>query len=234
MRQKGKLRSWNDDRGFGFIVPSEGGKDVFLHVSAFRNRIRRPEAGEIVTYALSSDEQGRPQAANATLPGDRLPVPKTPKKKKQGSTGSILIAGVFLALVTLLVLIGKLPQLILWGYLLLSLITFFAYAYDKTAAKDGAWRTQESTLHFLSLAGGWPGALIAQQTLRHKSSKEEFRTVFWVTVIANVIMFAGLFTPSGAAILQLWTGEGQSLLGSGQYATVEWAEPLGRTESKGR
>ncbi len=77
MRQKGELRQWNDDRGLGFIVPSDGGKDVFLHISAFGNRDRRPEVGQIVTYALSVDDQGRPRATKATLSGDRLPVVPT-------------------------------------------------------------------------------------------------------------------------------------------------------------
>jgi len=33
--------------------------------------------------------------------------------------------------------------------------------------------------------GGWPGALIAQKTFRHKSKKREFQTVFWATVVLN-------------------------------------------------
>ncbi|MCB1702447.1 MAG: cold shock domain-containing protein [Pseudomonadales bacterium] len=49
MRQKGKLRSWNDEKGFGFVVPTEGGKDVFLHISALSNRTRRPVVGQRAT-----------------------------------------------------------------------------------------------------------------------------------------------------------------------------------------
>ena len=45
-------------------------------------------------------------------------------------------------------------------------------------AQLGAWRTQESTLHMLALTGGWPGAALAQQIFRHKSSKKTFRRVF--------------------------------------------------------
>lgn len=65
---------------------------------------------------------------------------------------------------------------------LLSIATFVMYWRDKYAAQHGAWRTPENTLHALSLAGGWPGAWLGQQLLRHKSSKAEFRTVYWVTV----------------------------------------------------
>ncbi|MBP6699795.1 MAG: cold shock and DUF1294 domain-containing protein [Halioglobus sp.] len=224
MRQRGELRSWNDEKGFGFIVPSEGGNDVFLHISAFSNRDRRPEVGQIVTYALSTDDQGRPRASKATLPGDRLPV----HQKQSGAVGAFIAAGGFLALVALLIFSGKIPSLIFWVYLGASLVTYFVYAFDKVAAKDGAWRTSEGTLHWLSLAGGWPGALIAQQTLRHKSKKQSFRSAFWVTVALNVGMFAWLFTPTGAGIVQSWIGEGSSLIGSGQGATIEWAEPHGK------
>ena len=71
-------------------------------------------------------------------------------------------------------------------YLITSIITFLVYAQDKSAAKHNRWRTKESTLHSLALTGGWPGALLAQKILRHKSSKAAFQRVFWVTVVVNV------------------------------------------------
>ncbi|HJV67205.1 MAG TPA: DUF1294 domain-containing protein [Geomonas sp.] len=70
-------------------------------------------------------------------------------------------------------------------YLLASLVTFLTYALDKSAARNGRWRTRESTLHLLSLVGGWPGALLAQNMLHHKSNKRSFRAVFWMTVGLN-------------------------------------------------
>lgn len=79
-----------------------------------------------------------------------------------------------------------LPVGIVGIYLTLSLLTFIAYAIDKSAAKGGRWRTKESTLHLLALMGGWPGALFAQNLLRHKSVKASFRNVFWLTVVVNL------------------------------------------------
>lgn len=145
MRTKGRLRSWNHDWGFGFVEPSDGRKNVFLHISAFRNRDRRPEVGQIVTYALSTDSRGRPQAVRATLPGDSLSRPK----KRNGKAGAVIVAAGFFSLVAFSVVSGRLPFLIF-------------YAFDKVAAKDGAWRISESTLHLLSLGGGWPGAQTVQ------------------------------------------------------------------------
>ncbi|MES9852422.1 MAG: cold shock domain-containing protein [Candidatus Thiodiazotropha sp. L084R] len=42
MKKKGKISSWNDDKGFGFIVPLDGGNRTFVHIKAFANRARRP------------------------------------------------------------------------------------------------------------------------------------------------------------------------------------------------
>ncbi len=220
MRKKGILRSWNDERGFGFIVPNDGGKDVFLHISAFSNRNRRPENGQTVTYAMSTDDRGRPRAKSATLPGDQIPE----RKRSSGGTWAIPVSIGYLCLVTFSVFVAQIPAVVLLGYLALSALTFFVYAYDKVAAKDGAWRTKESTLHLLSLLGGWPGALIAQQKLRHKTMKQSFRSVLWITVCLNLVAFGWMFAPEGTTSMQSWFDQGESDPGFGQRATIEWAE----------
>ena len=71
-----------------------------------------------------------------------------------------------------------------------GLVTFAAYAADKRAAKRGAWRTPESTLHTLELLCGWPGAWLAQRLLRHKSVKTSFRIVFFLMVVLNLAALA--------------------------------------------
>ena len=202
MRRKGKIISWNDDRGYGFITPLQGGKQVFIHVSALSDRNRRPEVNEVVTYALSKDKQGRSCAANATLAGDKL------KKKaaKKSNPIALLFALAFLFAVGVSVLTGALPSIILVAYAVLSLITFIAYAIDKSAAKRGRWRTSEGTLQFLGLIGGWPGAVIAQQTLRHKSKKTSFLTVFWITVLMNCAALVWLHTENGRVFLESMLG----------------------------
>lgn len=198
MRTKGKLMSWNDEKGFGFITPNAGGKQVFVHINAFGKQSRRPEINEIVTYAISTDKQGRPCAVNATLAGARLPQ----KTERQNATFPVIGITIFFAILIVSVLTAKIPDWILALYFVASLLTFVMYTVDKRAAKKGTWRTPESTLHFLSLVGGWPGALIAQRKLRHKSTKQPFRSIYWVTVILNCGALAWLYTPTGAATLQ--------------------------------
>lgn len=197
MRTKGKITSWNEAKAYGFITPMTGGKQIFIHVNAFSNKSRRPKVGDIVTYDVSTDKNGRPCAAKATLVGDR---PQN-SKKDGGGLISIGAAVMFMAIVAVAVLEDKVPSIILAVYVGLSILTFFVYAIDKTAAQKGVWRTQESTLHLLALAGGWPGALIAQQKLRHKSKKEEFRFLFWITVLLNCGIFIWLFSVTGSTLL---------------------------------
>ena len=63
-------------------------------------------------------------------------------------------------------------------------------------AVAGTRRVSENQLHLLSLLGGWPGAWLAQQVLRHKTSKLSFRAMYWFTIAAH---FAAL-------VLWLWRG----------------------------
>lgn len=198
MRTKGKITSWNDEKGFGFVEPCSGGKKVFLHIKAFSRRSLRPEIGKLVTYSLSTDKQGRPCAAQATFAGGRLPQ----QTKSQNNSLTLIFAAIFLTVVCISVITDKIHPLILVLYFVTSLMTFFMYAMDKSAAKKGTWRTQESTLHMFALIGGWPGALVAQQKLRHKSKKKPFRFVFWITVTVNCCTFLWLFTPSGSSKAQ--------------------------------
>ena len=87
-------------------------------------------------------------------------------------------------------------------YLALSLLTFVVYAIDKSKAKRSVWRIPEKTLHLLSLVGGWPGALLAQQLLRHKSSKTSFRIVFWLTLCLNLVVIGWLFSATGNELVR--------------------------------
>jgi uncharacterized membrane protein YsdA (DUF1294 family) len=87
------------------------------------------------------------------------------------------------------------PHAVAAGYLVLSAITFIAYAVDKATAVSGRWRTKESSLLLLGLLGGWPGGMLAQQVFRHKTSKVSFRSLFRTTVALNVCAFAILSSP---------------------------------------
>jgi uncharacterized membrane protein YsdA (DUF1294 family) len=117
------------------------------------------------------------------------------------AAASMALAGLFHAFLAASVRVGRLPSAVAGFYLVASAATFVAYGLDKSAARSGGWRTAERTLHLLGLAGGWPGALVAQQALRHKSAKGSFRRAFWATVVANCCLLGWLFTGDGSAAL---------------------------------
>jgi uncharacterized membrane protein YsdA (DUF1294 family)/cold shock CspA family protein len=198
MRYQGRITTWKDDKGFGFITPNGGGEPVFVHVSSFSNRQRRPEGNELVTYELKVDGKGRAQANTVAFVGDRA-VSATPPSS---SNIPPIFAMCFLFAVLIAVFVGRLPVAVLGLYLAASIVAFFAYAFDKSAAIKNQWRTQESTLHLFALLGGWPGALAAQRLLRHKSAKASFQATFWATVVLNCGVLGWLISPSGARTLQ--------------------------------
>jgi uncharacterized membrane protein YsdA (DUF1294 family)/cold shock CspA family protein len=185
MRNNGSIAKWNDERGFGFISPTKGGSSVFVHISSFPSGDRRPSVNEAVSYTLSFDAQGRPQAKDVRFivgsPGSSL-IRQT---LRPGVVVPIAFAISFLAALAALAAAGWLDMSWLALYYVGSLITYGVYAHDKTAARNAGRRTPELTLHLMSLVGGWPGALIAQVLLRHKTRKSSFLLGYWFTVIVN-------------------------------------------------
>ncbi|MEZ9892402.1 DUF1294 domain-containing protein [Vibrio lentus] len=122
-------------------------------------------------------------------------------------SSSIQIAITYLVLVAVSVLFAESSKALLVWYLVIGIVTFVVYAKDKRAAINGNWRVPEKTLHIFSAAGGWLGALIAQDKLRHKTQKQPFRAIYWLTVVINVAAFLWTLTPIGQAIFGRWLSE---------------------------
>ena len=76
---------------------------------------------------------------------------------------------------------------------MLSLTLFVMYGIDKAAARRGRRRIPETALHLVSVAGGWPGALVAQHVFHHKTRKKSFQLIFWCTVVVNCLALACLW-----------------------------------------
>jgi uncharacterized membrane protein YsdA (DUF1294 family) len=117
------------------------------------------------------------------------------------TTTAILVSSVFLCITIVSALLGKTPMLLPVVYVVMSGATFLAYAKDKSSARQKTWRISEQTLHTFSVLGGWPGALVAQEVLRHKTRKVSFRWAFYLTVIANGAFYVWLHFPTGQAFL---------------------------------
>jgi uncharacterized membrane protein YsdA (DUF1294 family)/cold shock CspA family protein len=178
MNHRGRLKQWNDEKGFGFITSDSGDRDVFLHIHALPKGSARPVVGDIVAYDLGLDERQRPRAVRARLECGPL--------LWSGESLALAVAGAFLAAIALGVWRGHITSAFLITYAVMSGVTFVAYASDKTLARRGDWRIPEATLHLLAIFGGWPGALLAQQWLRHKNRKLLFQAIFWIIVVAHI------------------------------------------------
>jgi len=80
-------------------------------------------------------------------------------------------------------------------FLLLNIYTFIVYGIDKRAAIRASTRVSEFTLVLLAALGGWCGAILAQRTWRHKTSKKSFQIKFWIATLINLIV-----------VLIIWVG----------------------------
>jgi uncharacterized membrane protein YsdA (DUF1294 family)/cold shock CspA family protein len=190
MRLDGALKSWNDDRGFGFIEPAQGGQEIFVHIKAFPGGSGRPQVGQALTFEVELGPNGKKRAHSVQYPvRARAPRRQRAESPAPWTAPRALAIPAFVGVCYYVSQTWGVKPVVLLGYVITSVVAFFAYAFDKAAAARDSWRTQESTLHLLGLAGGWPGALLAQQLLRHKSSKPSFVAVFWFTVALNVGAF---------------------------------------------
>ncbi|VVP69078.1 hypothetical protein PS918_00869 [Pseudomonas fluorescens] len=75
------------------------------------------------------------------------------------------------------------------AYGIVSVLAFLLYWRDKRKARADHWRTPENVLHALEFAGGWPGALLAQQVFRHKTRKVSFQLLFWLIVLLHQVFW---------------------------------------------
>lgn len=207
--RRGTLKTWKDDRGFGFIQPIDGSQEVFLHISEVKDATRRPQKNDTIYYYCVVQSDGKVRAYNAFILGSRSRFKSSastsdyqPKSNFLGSNFPIMEVVLLSLLPTIGVIhftwttLNPLPATI---YPAMSILTYMLYADDKVRAKRQHWRVSEKTLHWFELAGGWLGGIIAQKTLRHKSKKESYQATFWTIVGVHYLVW--LFWLFGRSIL---------------------------------
>ena len=229
MKRQGQLVRWESTRGFGFIRSPDISADVFVHLRDFVDRGVAPQVGMALRFeeihvggkgpravaveAIGATSRRPGSSPPRTMPAaarrQRPAAPESGRRRDAAPSSSsvlpfVVLAAGYAALVGYGIWVSRIPAIAVGGLLLLSLLTFFVYGFDKHAAETGRWRTQESTLHLLALIGGWPGAWCAQRLFRHKVRKANFMTVYWATALAHIAAVAawvGRFLP--AALMAL-------------------------------
>lgn len=86
-RFKGTLKKWEGERGFGFVTAEQGGQDVFVHVSAFPRNGQQPAVGELLSFEIERDREGRKRAVRVQRPGVSPPM-ETPRHQRTVRTAS--------------------------------------------------------------------------------------------------------------------------------------------------
>ncbi len=172
----GKIVIWNEAKGFGWV--DSGDQKLFFHSREFAGRAFA--VGQQLSYMVGSDKKGRPCA--------RSPEGAAPERISV-SAWTLLIALMVVPVMGL----THLPVPWWWPTvqaIALSAATYRLYSYDKRQAVRGGWRVPETSLHLAEIAGGWPGAFLAQRRLRHKCSKGRYLAIYWCIIVLHQL--AGL------------------------------------------
>lgn len=198
VRLTGAIASWNDIRGFGFIAPTAGGEDVFVHISAFAKGTQ-PATGDELSYLVEQASDGKTRAHSVRtaggVSGSRRADSGGDSARARTSVANFIAIAAFVTVISVVNSQWPQPGWIGALYAGTSAATIIYYRTDKKAAVAGGRRVPEQTLLLLGLIGGWPGAIIAQQVLRHKTQKRSFRIKFWWTVVGNMVAYLLVATP---------------------------------------
>ena len=201
-RNEGTLKVWDDDRGFGFIQPDDGGDRLFVHIKSIGEIATRPQPGDRVSYTVGTGRDGRPAAENVVIAGanprdriaERRGLPPEPIYIGKRQVIRVLGAALIFGFCAFAVSLGRAPSNLLLIYLIIGAISFFNYWRDKRAAEAGKLRVRENTLHLGDLVFGIVGGLLAQAVLRHKTAKPDYASITGIIAALHIAGLALLIT----------------------------------------
>ena len=113
---KGTLRRWNDERGFGFIVPENGGADVFVHISIFPRDGNRPTEGELLYYTVISGKDNKPRASYIERSSSLPKYVKSQKSSKPPTQSQLSVVKKDLIFFAIFILVSLLIGGAIYGY----------------------------------------------------------------------------------------------------------------------
>jgi uncharacterized membrane protein YsdA (DUF1294 family)/cold shock CspA family protein len=178
----GKIVVWNSSRGFGWLECK--GERLFVHLREFKGTEIVPAEGVEFPFLVGTDVHGRlcAKGVSASLVNGQVKF-----------TGWLLLAALLFWPIAGMT---KLPVAIYWPIMqmiILSAVVFRLYAHDKRQAIHHALRVPQTIMQLGELAGGWPGAFVAQRIFRHKSTNKSYQSIFWGIILIYQVIGADLF-----------------------------------------
>ncbi len=190
MALKGKISEWYIDKGYGYITPDTGALRIKFLLSDLNNSVNIGESKQPVRFVVTQDKNGNRRATR--IEGTR-----------SFPWGTLLVVW-FSATLCGGVYFWQYPLTVLYYYLVASTVVVVVYLSDKRNEKQEHPVTGESALLFLSLLGGWPGAIIGQYLCNLTMKSFTFRLLLFLLVTLHVSFFVWTLTPSGGSWLKEW------------------------------
>lgn len=100
---KGKLKRWNEEKGFGFIGLEHQSKDIFIHISSLKKMSRRPFNGDIIIFEIHVDSNGKKRAVNCQIQGVAKKTQHKNRYKKQEKNYESLLYPVVFLMITIFI-----------------------------------------------------------------------------------------------------------------------------------
>lgn len=103
---KGKLISWNDSKGFGFIKSEPLERDTFIHISSLKSMSRKPKVGDFIYFDVEKQPNGKNSATNCRIEGVKA-LHTANKSRYHNKDKSNLISKLFsIAIVVVIAVFG--------------------------------------------------------------------------------------------------------------------------------
>lgn len=102
----GTLKTWNQDKGFGFITPANGGQDIFVHVSEYPRAGGPPKVGESLLFEVTLNKEGKKKAVKVQRPGQASTQARSRQPPRQARQDKPSLMGRMFSVVLVLSLAG--------------------------------------------------------------------------------------------------------------------------------
>jgi cold shock CspA family protein len=99
MRIHGNLKKWDDERGFGFIASPQNADEIFVHISSFPKDGVRPKVGELISFEIQTEKNGKSRAIRVLRPSSGKPRRDRSNAKSRKCKVPLKVVSAFIAAV---------------------------------------------------------------------------------------------------------------------------------------